>query len=88
MRYFGEEPTKTKSTAPPFARLPSALPILVVATVAVLTGCDTTKPNFSFYSGLPPQDLKDFFLREAVLKITFPGAANLDTVQTIAGTAR
>jgi hypothetical protein len=79
---------KTKSTARPFARLPFALPILVVAIVVVLTCCETTRPNFSFYFGLPPWDSKDDALREAdVLKITFSGAANLDTVQTIAGTA-
>jgi polysaccharide export outer membrane protein len=56
----------------------------MVLAIVLLTGCDTTKPRPSDYSSLPPKESKDIVLREAdVLRIAFPGSANLDTVQTI-----
>jgi protein involved in polysaccharide export with SLBB domain len=76
---------KIKSATPRAAQWPFAFSLLVLAFLVVLTGCDTTpKPQFNGYSPLPPKDSKDAVLREAdVLRISFPGAPNLDTVQTI-----
>jgi polysaccharide biosynthesis/export protein len=81
---FGEEPMKTKSIANHFASLPFTLLILAVALILLASGCSTEKPHFDAYSALPPKDSKDIVLGEGdVVKITFPGADNLDTVQTI-----
>jgi polysaccharide export outer membrane protein len=76
---------KMKSTTYRFAPLRFAFSILAIAFLAVVTGCDTTpKAQYGAYSPLPPKDSKDAVLREAdIVKITFPGAANLDTVQTV-----
>lgn len=74
---------KTKSAARHLARLPFAFSILAIALLALISGCET-KPDFKPYSSLPSKDVKDAPLREAdVVKISFPGAANLDTIQTI-----
>jgi polysaccharide biosynthesis/export protein len=75
---------KIKSAARHLARLPFAFSILGVAFLVLLTGCADTKPKFNPYSPLPSKDAKDAPLREAdVVKVAFPGAQNLDTVQTI-----
>ena len=75
---------KTISATRHFARLPFAFSILMVAFLALVAGCDTQPPAFKSYSPLPPKDTKDAPLREAdVVKVTFPGAANLDTTQVI-----
>jgi polysaccharide export outer membrane protein len=75
---------KIKSLTHSLAQWPFAFSILAAACLVLLSGCDTTKPAYNAYSSLPPKDSKDAILREAdVLKISFPGAPNLDTVQTI-----
>jgi polysaccharide export outer membrane protein len=75
---------KTQSAIRRFAQLPFAFSILVVAFLVLITGCDTSKPSFKPFSPLPPKDAKDAPLAEGdVVKVSFPGAANLDTVQTI-----
>jgi polysaccharide biosynthesis/export protein len=81
LRNSGEESMKIKSLVHHIAQLPFASMVLAVV---LLTGCNTTKPHPSDYSSLPSKESKDIALREAdVLRIAFPGTANLDTVQTI-----
>ena len=75
---------KIKSITHSLAQWPFAFSIVAAACLMLLGGCDTAKPQFNPYSVLPPKDSKDATLREAdVLKISFPGAPNLDTVQAI-----
>lgn len=75
---------KIKSITHSLAQRPFAFAILAAACLMLLSGCETAKPSYNPYSSLPPKDSKDAILREAdVLKISFPGAPNLDTVQSI-----
>jgi polysaccharide export outer membrane protein len=75
---------KTKSTTHFFTHWPIAFSILAAAVLFTLTGCQTSKTHSAGNSSLPPKDSKDIVLREAdVLKITFPGTENLDTIQAI-----
>ncbi|HWD90873.1 MAG TPA: polysaccharide biosynthesis/export family protein [Verrucomicrobiae bacterium] len=75
---------KTRSAVCHHARLPFAFSLFLVACLAIITGCGTSNPDFKPYSALPSKDAKDAPLREAdVVKIDFPGASTLDTVQTV-----
>jgi polysaccharide export outer membrane protein len=83
-RDFGEETMKTKSSVHHFARLPFTFAVLAIAALLFQTACDTTNKHFGQNPSLPPKDSKDIVLSESdVLRITFPGANNLDTAQTI-----
>jgi len=77
---------KTKSIVRALAQLPFTLFIFTVALALLVAGCGTS--NTTHYSQnpiLPPKDSKDAALREGdIVKVTFPGTANLDTAsQTI-----
>lgn len=72
-----------KSIVHHLVQLPSILPMLVVALLTLATGCQSTA-HYGKNPVLPAKDSKDIELREAdIVRITFPGAENLDTVQTI-----
>lgn len=73
---------KTKSIVHHLAQL--TFSILAAAFMFFSAGCETNKTHSTSNSSLPPKDSKDIILSEAdVLKVTFPGASTLDTVQTI-----
>lgn len=75
---------KTKSIANRFACWSVTFSILIMAASVLLTGCETTK---SHSAGPAPNSMvssNDAVLREADrLRITFPGAEQLNTDQTI-----
>lgn len=77
---------KTKSIVHPFAQLPFTSFIFAVMLALFAAGCGTDKTtHYSRNPIIPPKDSRDATLREAdVLKVTFPGTANLDTaIQSI-----
>lgn len=74
---------KTKSIVHHLVQLPSILLLLAVVLLALAPGCESGV-QYGKNPALPPKDSKDIELREAdVVRISFPGAENLDTVQTI-----
>ena len=79
-----EELMKTKPTILRFVQWPIAFSMLAATVLIFFTGCETSKTHSSKTSEIPPKDSKDIVLREAdVLRINFPAADNLNTVQTI-----
>jgi polysaccharide export outer membrane protein len=80
-------PMKTKSIVRHLAQLPFASFIVAVVLALVVTGCqsDSQATHYDKNPIIPPKDVNDIVLREAdVVKVTFPGTANLDTqLQTI-----
>lgn len=57
---------------------------LVLMLLFASTGCETQKTSFKDSFGAPPTHTEPIILREGdVLKISFPGTANLDTTQPI-----
>lgn len=74
---------KTKSIVHHLVQLPYLLPLCALILMALASGCRSTG-QYGKNPGETPKEAKDIELREAdVLRITFPGADNLDTVQTI-----
>jgi len=61
-----------------------AISMLAVLLLPFLTGCQTGKTNFADVPSVQPQRSQAIVLMEGdILKISFPGTPNLDTVQPI-----
>ena len=74
---------KTKTIVHHLVQLRCLLALCALVLMTLATGCQSSV-EYSKNPVLPPKDAKDIELREAdVVKITFPGAENLDTMQTI-----
>jgi polysaccharide export outer membrane protein len=74
---------KTKTIVRHLARLQFTAVIFAIGFL-FFAGCATSHSDFGQNPALPQKDSKDIVLSESdVLKIAFPGASNLDTVQTI-----
>ena len=73
-----------KPTIQRLVLLPIIFSILAATVLIFVTGCETPQGQYGGNPEMPVQGTNDVVLREAdVLTITFPGAENLNTTQTI-----